>query len=188
MEIPSSDKTAFGREDAARQELAAIALAQFRADALPAIRMFLSSMDKTVRNNGVLAAVKLYEGDESYRKDLMGKLATDFSSPSAALKMGVLETYKEVMQFASPDAVDMMEEITSKYAETILKLKPDKIPETEVTILIEASEVLANLPRKPKSYTCRDLRADLDTAAQKPALRALNSKALPNIARVCTSR
>ena len=85
--------TDFTQAEEGPRTLAAIRLAAYGTDALPAIRMALGVTHEGIRAGGVQTAEVLYRSRPEVRQDLLVEMIRDFDDQNPTLRLGVLEFY-----------------------------------------------------------------------------------------------
>lgn len=86
--------TEFVASKGSNPEIAAIKLAAYGKDALPAMRMVLAATEDGLRNGGVLIAEKMYVGGTVDREVLVEEIMRDYGNPG--MRRGALEWFKKM--------------------------------------------------------------------------------------------
>lgn len=96
MNLKTAALNDFIEEDDGKRTLAAIKLAAYGKDALPAIKLALGVTHEGIRTGGAQAAEIMYQSRPDLRPELLAEMSLSFKESNATLRLGVLEFYSRV--------------------------------------------------------------------------------------------
>jgi hypothetical protein len=115
MNLKTAALTDFVEVDDGKRTLAAIKLAAYGEDALPAIKLALGVTHEGIRTGGVQAAEIMYQSRPDLRRELLADMSLSFKESNATLRLGVLEFYgKAASQMEEPEQQSFLNELKEK--------------------------------------------------------------------------
>ena len=93
MSLKTAALADFTEEDDGKRTLAAIKLAAYGTEALPAIKLALGVTHEGIRAGGVQAAEVMYQSRPDLRQTLLTEMLNSFQESNPTLRQGVLEFY-----------------------------------------------------------------------------------------------